>query len=90
MSVSPKRLAKISTGRKASFDLEQSNESFGFRAKAKPLEVDLSPSFALDPLDGVKLCQGERYKHFSMDDKYLLYEGRVCVLVATRDFRAQI
>ena len=56
MSASPKQLAKLSMGRKASFDPEQSNESFGFKFKAEPLEVDLSPSFASDPLDGVKLC----------------------------------
>ena len=87
--VSPEGLAKLSTGRKASFDPERSNKSFGFRAAAEPLEVDLSPSFALDPLDGAKLCQGERFRHFSIDDKYLLYKGRVCVQ-STGDFCAQI
>ena len=56
-TVSPERLAKLSTVRKVSFDPEQSNDSFGFRAKSKPLEGDLSPSFVSNPLDGVKLCQ---------------------------------
>ena len=79
-SASLEQLAKLSMGRKASFDPERSNESFGFRAKAEPLEIDLSPSFALDPLDGVKLHQGERFRHFSINDEYLLYKGRVCVL----------
>ena len=78
-SISPERLAEFSTGGKASFDPERSNEYFGFRAKAEPSEVDLSPSFALDSLDGVKLCQGERFRLFSIDDEYLLYKGRVCV-----------
>ena len=88
-SASPERLAKFSKRRKASFDSERSNESFGFRVEAEPSEVDLSPSFALDPLDGAKLCQGERFRHFSIDDEYLLYKGRVCV-PATGNFRAQI
>ena len=36
-SASPERLAKLSMRRKASFDLEQSKESFGFRAGAGAL-----------------------------------------------------
>ena len=43
------------------------------------LEVEPSSSFALDPLDDAKLCQGDRFRHYSIDDKYLLYKGRVCV-----------
>ena len=89
MSASLEQLAELSTGRKASFDPEQSNKSFGFRAEAEPLEVDLPPSFALDPLDGVKLRQGERFRHFSIDDEYLLYKGKVCILVVG-DFCLQI
>ena len=53
-----------------------SYESFGCRAKAEPSKVDLSPSFALDPLNGAKLCQGEKFRHFSINDEYLLYKGR--------------
>ena len=88
-SASPERLAEFSTGGKASFDPKQSNESFGFRAEAEPSEVDLSPSFVLNSLDGAKLCQGERFRHFSINDEYLLYKGRVCV-PATGNFRGQI
>ena len=58
-SASAERLAEFSKGGKASFDPERSNEPFGFRAEAEPSKVDLSPSFALDPLDGAKLRQGE-------------------------------
>ena len=89
MSANPERLVELSTGRKASFDSKQSNEPFGFRAKAESLEVDLLPSFAPDPLDGVKLCQGERFRHFSIDDEYLLYKGRVCVPATRGNFHAQ-
>ena len=52
-------------------------------------EVDPSSSFALDPLDDAKLCQGDRFRHYSIDDEYLLYKGRVCV-PAIGDFYAQI
>ena len=45
------------------------------------LEVDPSLSFALNPLDDAKLHQGERFRHYSIDNKDLLYKGRVCVLV---------
>ena len=73
-NASPKRLAEFLTGGKASFDPERSNESFGFKAEAEPSEVDLSPSFVSDPLDGAKLCKGERHRHFSMNDEYLLHK----------------
>ena len=79
MRVSLERLVELSMKGKASFDLKRSKKSFGFRAKAEPLEVDLPPSFALDPLHGAKICQGEKFRHFSIDDEYLLYKGRVCV-----------
>ena len=42
-------------------------------------KVGPSLSFVLNPLDDAKLCQGERFRHYSIDDKYLLYKGRVCV-----------
>ena len=72
-------------GRKASFDLERSSKTFGCRAKVVDLEVDPSSSFTLDPLDVAKLCQGKQFRHYSIDDEYLLYKGRVCVL-AIDDF----
>ena len=87
--VSSERLVEFSTGREASIDPEGSSETSGYRAKAEDSEVDPSSSFVLDPLDDVKLCQGERFRHYSIDDEYLLYKGRVCV-PATGDFRAQI
>ena len=70
--VSPERLAGLSTGREASVDPERSNETSRCRAKAEDSEVDPSSSFVLDPLDDAKLCQGERFRHYSIDDKYLL------------------
>ena len=70
-------------GREVSFDLKQSIETFGCRAKAVEFKVDPSSSFALGlalgPLDDVKLCQGDRFRHYSIDDKYLFYKGRVCI-----------
>ena len=80
------RLSKISIGREVSFDLEQSNKTFGCRAKAVDLEVDPSSSFALDPLDDAKLCQGDTFRNYSIDVEYLLYKGRVCV-PSVGDFR---
>ena len=79
MRVSPDRLAEFSMGREASIDPERSTETSRFRAEAEDSEVDPSSSFVLDPLDDVKLCHGERFRHYSIDDEYLLYEGRVCV-----------
>ena len=77
-SVSPERLAKFSTGRKTRFD-PRSNKIFGYSAEAENSEVDPSSSFALDPLDDDKLCQGERFRQYSIDDEYLFYKGRVCI-----------
>ena len=57
--VSPKRLAEHSTGRKASFEPETSNETFGCSAEAEDSEVGPSSSFVLDPLGDAKVCQGE-------------------------------
>ena len=63
------------------FDMERSNKTFGCRTKAVELEVGPSSSFVLDPLDDAKLCQEETFRHYSIDDKYLLYKGRVCIPV---------
>ena len=65
-----------------SFDLEISNKTFGCRGKVEDLEVDPSQSFVLDPLDDAKLCQGDRFRRYSIDDKYLLYKDRVCVPIS--------
>ena len=81
MRVSLERLIKFLVSRKASVDLERLNETFGCQTKAKTLGADPSLPFTLDLGDGDKLCQVERCKHHSIDDKYLLYKGRVCVLV---------
>ena len=63
MRLSPKRLSKLSMGREVSFDLEQSNKTFGCRVKDVDLKLEPSSSFALDPLDDAKLCQGDRFRH---------------------------
>ena len=55
MRLSPERLAELLTGRKASFDPKQSNETFGYSAKVEDLAVDPSSLFVSDPLDDVKL-----------------------------------
>ena len=89
MRVSIEKLSKLSTRREVSFDPKQSNESFGCRVEAADSKVDLSSSFALDPLDDAKLHHGERFRHYSIDDEYLLYKVRVYV-PATSDFCAQI
>ena len=57
--VSPERIAELSTGRKARFDPERSNETFGYSAEAEDSEVGPSSSFVLDPLDDAKLRQGD-------------------------------
>ena len=72
-----------------SFDLKQSNNTYGCRVEAVNLKVDPSSSFALDSLDDAKLCQGDRFRNYSIDDEYLLYKGRVCVPVVG-DFCLQI
>ena len=51
-------------------------------------KVDPSSSFVSDPLDDAKLRQGDRLRHYSIDDEYLLYKGRVCV-PAIGDFSLQ-
>ena len=79
--VSPKRLSNFLSRREASFDLEQSNDLFWCRAKALDSKVDPSSSFVLDPLDDTKTHQGDRFRHYSIDDKYVLYKGRVYILV---------
>ena len=53
------------------------------------LEVDPSSLFALDPSDDAKIHQGDRFRHYSIDDEYLLYKGSVCIL-AIGDFHLQI
>ena len=89
MRVSLERLSKLLTRREASFNLEQSNETCGCRAKAVDSKVDPSSSFVLDPLDDAKLLRAYRFKHSFIDDEYLLYKGRVCILIVG-DFRLQI
>ena len=71
--------------REVSFDSKRSNNTFGRRAEAVDSEVDPSSSLALDSLDDAKLHQEDRFKHYFIDDKYLLYKSRVCVL-AIGDF----
>ena len=57
--------------------MKQSNEAFGCRAEVVDSKLDPSPSFDLDPLNDVELCQGDGFRHYSIDDKYLLYKDRV-------------
>ena len=89
MRVSLERVSKISMRRKVNFDPERSNGTVGCRVEVVDLEVDPSSSFVLDPLDDTKLYEGDRFRHYSIDDEYLLYKGRVCVLIVG-DFRLQI
>ena len=65
--------------------MEISNETFGYRIEVESSRVDPSSSFDLDALGSDKHCQGERYRHYSIDDEYFLHKGRVCVL-AIGDF----
>ena len=74
--------------RKASVYLERSNKTFECR-ETEDSKVDPSSSFDLDSLGGDKLRQGERYRHYSIDNEYLLYKDRVYV-PALGDFRLQI
>ena len=57
--------------REVSFDLERSNKTSRCRVEVVDSEVYPSSSFALDPLDDAKLCQGDRFRHYSIDDEYV-------------------
>ena len=44
-------------------------------------KVNPSLSFELSSLGGDVLCQGESYRQYSIDKKWFLYKGRVCVSI---------
>ena len=89
MRVSLETLSEHLMRREARFDSEQSNNTFKCRAKAVDSEVDPSSSFALGSLNDAKRCKGDRLNHYSINDEYLLYKGRVWAL-ATGNFCAQV
>lgn len=41
--------------------------------------VDPSYPFDIGSLGGAKVHRGEKYRHYSIDNEYLLYKGRACV-----------
>ena len=89
-STTPKRVVEVSTGRGASASPQRLDETLGFSIEStESLGVDPSPPFEVPSLGGDKVRRGEKYRHYSIDDKYLLYKGRVCVL-AMGDFWRQI
>ena len=88
-STTPERVVEVSTGRGASASPERLDETLGFSTEPESSGVDPSPPFEVPSLGGDKVRRGEKYRHYSIDDEYLLYKGRVCV-PATGDFRRQI
>ena len=88
-STTPERVVEVLTGRGASASPQRLDKTLGFSTEPESSGVDPSPPFEVPSLGGDKLCRGEKYRHYSIDDEYLFYKGRVCV-PAMGDFRRQI